>query len=218
MLECPKPSGNSASPFPRGCHGLPPCARGTPPSPPSGEVKRGRTSLGGRHGLPWLPGRMAGDSMLGAESGVVAITRLWVLLLLPSLEVSRTLTAQGSADAGDHGDVGAQAQKLPQRLQVPYTLALLASDSSGPHGFDEWLPAQLADCFCLGVLCRSVPTEPWAGAKRALSAPPVLHSDMCSGSSSSAARRGGSSRELGNMPPLLLLCPLLFREKCFGSL
>lgn len=35
-----------------------------------------------------------------------------MLLLLPSLEVSRTLGAQGSADAGDHGVVGAQAQKL----------------------------------------------------------------------------------------------------------
>lgn len=46
-------------------------------------------------------------------------------------------------------------------------------------GFDEWLLPPLVDCFCLRVLCRSVPTEPWAGASTERSAPPVLHSDMC---------------------------------------
>lgn len=75
---------------------------------------------------------------------------------MPPLEVSRTLGAQGSADAGDYSVVGAQAF------------------AGWPRGFDEGLPARLADCFCLGVRCWSVPTEPWTGAKRAPSAPPVF--------------------------------------------
>lgn len=60
-----------------------------------------------------LPGKPTGDFLLGAEwfDGHQCLKGLWVLLLLPSLEVSRTLNAPGSADAGDRGDVG--AQKLP---------------------------------------------------------------------------------------------------------
>lgn len=115
----------------------------------SGEVKGGRTPHGqagevsvGQHRLPRCQGDWLGNSVLGAEwfSGHQCPEGLWVLLLLPSLEVSGTLDAQGSADAGDHGNVGGHSWF--SCLPIP----------QGPLGLVSGSSPRLVDCFCLSPL------------------------------------------------------------------
>lgn len=139
----------------------------------------------GQHRLPRCQGDWLGNSVLGAEwfSGHQCPEGLWVLLLLPSLEVSGTLDAQGSADAGDHGNVGGH-RSCPSACKF-HTRALvqLPPDSSGPLGFGEWPLSPACRLLLFESSAGVFPLNP--GLEQAPSAP-VLHSDMCSGSSSAA--------------------------------
>lgn len=114
MPECPEPSGSSAAPSPRGWgHGLPACARGTPLSPPSGEVKRGQTPPGQVDevwvedaGFPCCQGTPCWAQRVVQWSSVPTGALGAFVVAVPGGQQDAGC-AGVSADVGDHGGVGA---------------------------------------------------------------------------------------------------------------